>query len=67
MIACLSLWRASEQHKKVETFGGGSKEDEKMTHPCTLDVKHNYLIALSYLLKNVPKQILLSELPPVSH
>ncbi|KAI9028306.1 Dos2-interacting transcription regulator of RNA-Pol-II-domain-containing protein [Phycomyces nitens] len=30
------------------------------------DVKHNYLIALSYLLKNVPKQILLNELPPVS-
>ncbi|KAG0191395.1 hypothetical protein DFQ28_000281 [Apophysomyces sp. BC1034] len=29
------------------------------------DVKHNYLIALSYLLKNVPKQILLDELPPV--
>ncbi|KAI9275582.1 RNAPII transcription regulator C-terminal-domain-containing protein [Phascolomyces articulosus] len=29
------------------------------------DIKHNYLIALSYLLKNVPKQILLSELPPL--
>ncbi|KAI8148945.1 Dos2-interacting transcription regulator of RNA-Pol-II-domain-containing protein [Fennellomyces sp. T-0311] len=29
------------------------------------DIKHNYLIALSYLLKNVPKQILLNELPPV--
>ncbi|OAD79724.1 hypothetical protein PHYBLDRAFT_179221 [Phycomyces blakesleeanus NRRL 1555(-)] len=29
------------------------------------DVKHNYLIALSYLLKNVPKQILLNELPPL--
>ncbi|KAI8099496.1 Dos2-interacting transcription regulator of RNA-Pol-II-domain-containing protein [Halteromyces radiatus] len=30
------------------------------------DIKYNYLIALSYLLKNVPKQILLNELPPVS-
>ncbi|KAI7878974.1 hypothetical protein K492DRAFT_132041 [Lichtheimia hyalospora FSU 10163] len=30
------------------------------------DIKHNYLIALSYMLKNVPKQILLNELPPVS-
>ncbi|ORX52808.1 ARM repeat-containing protein [Hesseltinella vesiculosa] len=29
------------------------------------DIKHNYLIALSYLLKNVPKQILLNELPPL--
>ncbi|KAI7872463.1 Dos2-interacting transcription regulator of RNA-Pol-II-domain-containing protein [Spinellus fusiger] len=29
------------------------------------EVKHNYLIALSYLLKNVPKQILLNELPPL--
>ncbi|ORZ06644.1 Dos2-interacting transcription regulator of RNA-Pol-II-domain-containing protein [Absidia repens] len=29
------------------------------------DIKNNYLIALSYLLKNVPKQILLNELPPV--
>ncbi|KAF7730959.1 hypothetical protein EC973_001005 [Apophysomyces ossiformis] len=29
------------------------------------EVKHNYLIALSYLLKNVPKQILLDELPPL--
>ncbi|KAI7849449.1 Dos2-interacting transcription regulator of RNA-Pol-II-domain-containing protein [Circinella umbellata] len=29
------------------------------------NIKHNYLIALSYLLKNVPKQILLNELPPV--
>ncbi|GAN08747.1 MMS19 nucleotide excision repair protein homolog [Mucor ambiguus] len=29
------------------------------------DVKPNYLIALSYVLKNVPKQILLSELPPL--
>ncbi|CAI2171239.1 19808_t:CDS:10 [Funneliformis geosporum] len=27
--------------------------------------KHNYLIALSYLLRNVPKQVLLSELPPL--
>ncbi|KAI9302458.1 Dos2-interacting transcription regulator of RNA-Pol-II-domain-containing protein [Cunninghamella echinulata] len=30
------------------------------------DIKHNYLIALSYLLKNIPKQILLNELPPVN-
>ncbi|KAL9559611.1 hypothetical protein PS6_000706 [Mucor atramentarius] len=29
------------------------------------DVKPNYLIALSYVLKNVPKQILLNELPPL--
>ncbi|SAM02494.1 hypothetical protein [Absidia glauca] len=29
------------------------------------DIKNNYLIALSYLLKNVPKQILLNELPPL--
>ncbi|GAA5803787.1 Dos2-interacting transcription regulator of RNA-Pol-II-domain-containing protein [Helicostylum pulchrum] len=29
------------------------------------DVKPNYLIALSYVLKNVPKQILLTELPPL--
>ncbi|KAI8372565.1 Dos2-interacting transcription regulator of RNA-Pol-II-domain-containing protein [Choanephora cucurbitarum] len=28
-------------------------------------VKSNYLIALSHLLRNVPKQILLSELPPL--
>jgi DNA repair/transcription protein MET18/MMS19 len=29
-------------------------------------VKHNYLIALSHLLRNIPKQVLLSELPSVS-
>ncbi|KAI8637654.1 Dos2-interacting transcription regulator of RNA-Pol-II-domain-containing protein [Parasitella parasitica] len=29
------------------------------------DVKPNYLIALSHVLKNVPKQILLNELPPL--
>ncbi|KAI9315826.1 RNAPII transcription regulator C-terminal-domain-containing protein [Dichotomocladium elegans] len=29
------------------------------------EIKHNYLIAISYLLKNVPKQILLNELPPL--
>ncbi|KAI8971461.1 Dos2-interacting transcription regulator of RNA-Pol-II-domain-containing protein [Mycotypha africana] len=29
------------------------------------DIKPNYLIALSYLLQNVPKQILLNELPPL--
>lgn len=29
------------------------------------DIKPNYLIALSYVLKNVPKQILLTELPPL--
>jgi len=28
-------------------------------------VKHNYLIALSHLLRNIPKQVLLSELPPL--
>ncbi|KAG2210963.1 hypothetical protein INT47_000123 [Mucor saturninus] len=28
-------------------------------------IKPNYLIALSYVLKNVPKQILLTELPPL--
>ncbi|CAB4400794.1 unnamed protein product [Rhizophagus irregularis] len=27
------------------------------------EVKHNYLIALSHLLRNIPKQVLLSELP----
>jgi hypothetical protein len=31
-----------------------------------LGIKHNYLIALSYLLRNVRKQVLISELPPVS-
>ncbi|KAI7907118.1 Dos2-interacting transcription regulator of RNA-Pol-II-domain-containing protein [Cokeromyces recurvatus] len=29
------------------------------------NIKPNYLIALSYVLKNVPKQILLNELPPL--
>ncbi|KAI9471923.1 MAG: Dos2-interacting transcription regulator of RNA-Pol-II-domain-containing protein [Benjaminiella poitrasii] len=29
------------------------------------DIKPNYLIALSYVLRNVPKQILLNELPPL--
>ncbi|CAO3612092.1 unnamed protein product [Mucor hiemalis] len=29
------------------------------------DIKPNYLIALSFVLKNVPKQILLTELPPL--
>ena len=31
-----------------------------------LDRKLNYLIAIAYLLKNVPKSILINELPPVS-
>ncbi|RUS33413.1 Dos2-interacting transcription regulator of RNA-Pol-II-domain-containing protein [Jimgerdemannia flammicorona] len=29
------------------------------------DVKHNHLIALSYVLRNIPKQVLLNELPPL--
>ncbi|KAG1471140.1 hypothetical protein G6F56_002297 [Rhizopus delemar] len=29
------------------------------------EIKSNYLIALSFVLKNVPKQILLNELPPL--
>ncbi|GAB5591220.1 hypothetical protein Unana1_06120 [Umbelopsis nana] len=29
------------------------------------DIKHNHLIALSYLLRNVRKQVLLNELPPL--
>ncbi|CAG8627666.1 4011_t:CDS:10 [Funneliformis caledonium] len=40
--------------KLVEGFKVASDKD-----------KHNYLIALSYLLRNVPKQVLLSELPPL--
>lgn len=31
-----------------------------------IDEKLNYLIAVAYLLKNVPKSILIDELPPVS-
>ncbi|CEG83218.1 hypothetical protein RMATCC62417_17178 [Rhizopus microsporus] len=34
-------------------------------HSTQSDIKPNYLIALSFLLKNVPKQILLNELPPL--
>jgi DNA repair/transcription protein MET18/MMS19 len=36
-----------------------------LTHLFSIDIKPNYLIALSYVLKNVPKQILLTELPPL--
>jgi hypothetical protein len=31
-----------------------------------VDPKLNYLVAIAYLLKNVPKAILIDELPPVS-
>ncbi|KAI7830250.1 Dos2-interacting transcription regulator of RNA-Pol-II-domain-containing protein, partial [Gamsiella multidivaricata] len=30
------------------------------------EVRHNFLVALSHVLRNIPKQVLLTELPPVS-
>ncbi|KAG0242236.1 RNAPII transcription regulator C-terminal-domain-containing protein [Mortierella sp. GBAus27b] len=29
------------------------------------DVRHNFLVALSHVLRNIPKQVLLTELPPL--
>ncbi|KAG0233463.1 hypothetical protein BGW42_007420 [Actinomortierella wolfii] len=29
------------------------------------DIRHNFLVALSHVLRNIPKQILLTELPPL--
>ncbi|KAG0348406.1 hypothetical protein BG004_005247 [Podila humilis] len=31
----------------------------------TLEVRHNFLVALSHVLRNIPKQVLLTELPPL--
>lgn len=41
-------------------------ENKKLKGFIFLDEKLNYLIAVAYLLKNVPKSILVDELPPVS-
>lgn len=42
--------------KLLDKFSTTSSEDEKL----------NYLISIAYLLKNVPKAILIDQLPSVS-